>query len=101
LVVSICDVHEPDADEIAVVLGDNDRRAGGPLRQRQAAHSLAKDALSTYTRFRPLEPEAKKVTKQITDAEAVFQAMTVKHEEQTTPLHIRRNEINAIRKRTT
>lgn len=47
----------------------------------------------------PLESEATKVDKAIADAEEALVAMQEKHEEQTTPLYIRRNEIKAIRKR--
>lgn len=47
----------------------------------------------------PLESEASKLVQQIEDAEQAFAEATAKHEESMSPLYIRRNEINAIRKR--
>ncbi len=47
----------------------------------------------------PREDEAKKLAKQIEDAEQAFAVATAKHEEAMSPLFIRRNEIAAIRKR--
>lgn len=98
LVADICDGNEPDADTIASVLADNERtleelRDDAQLLTRRRQMRTDMDAAA------PLEREAKKVDKQITDAEKAFEAMSRKHEEQTTPLYIRRNEINAIRKR--
>jgi len=47
----------------------------------------------------PLEGEAKKLAKQIEEAEQALAVATAKHEEAMSPLFIRRNEIAAIRKR--
>ncbi|TWT71519.1 hypothetical protein [Crateriforma conspicua] len=98
LVAEICDGKEPDADTIAGVLADNDKtldelRSDAQLLARRRKLRAEMDAIE------PLEREAKKVDKQLAEAEQAFEAMTAKHEEQTTPLYIRRNEINGIRKR--
>jgi uncharacterized protein YukE len=98
LVASICDGKEPDADTIATVLADNEKtldelRDDAKLLTRRRKMRIDMDAI------KPLESEAKKVVKQIADSEAAFEALTVKHDEQMSPLYIRRNEIAAIRKR--
>lgn len=97
LVARICDGKEPDADEIAGILADNERtleelRADAELLARRRKMRAEMDAII------PLESEADKLGKQIKDAEQAFETQTKKHEEQTSPLYLRRTEINAIRK---
>lgn len=98
LVASICDGKEPDADSIATILADNemtldDLRHDVQLLARRRKMRTDMDAIV------PLEGEAKKLAKQIEDAENAFAVATAKHEEAMSPLFIRRNEIAAIRKR--
>lgn len=98
LVASICDGKEPDADSIATILADNemtldDLRQDAQLLARRRKMRIDMDTIE------PLEGEAKKLAKQIEDAERAFAVATAKHEEALSPLFIRRNEIAAIRKR--
>lgn len=98
LVASICDGKEPDADSIATILADNemtrdDLRHDVQLLARRRKMRTDMDAIV------PLEGEAKKLAKQIEDAEQAFAVATAKHEESMSPLFIRRNEIAAVRKR--
>ncbi len=100
LVASICDGKEPDADKIATVLADNERTLD-ELRHDAELLARRRKLRDEYDAIAPLESEATKVGKQIEGAEKTFEAMTAKHEEEMSPLYIRRNEINAIRKRAT
>ncbi|QDV58708.1 hypothetical protein [Rosistilla oblonga] len=100
LVAEICDGKEPDDDKVATVLADNEKsldelRDDAKLLARRRKLRAEMDAIE------PLESEAVKVDRKISEAEQAFEAMTAKHEEQTSPLYIRRNEIKAIRKRAT
>ncbi|QDT07715.1 hypothetical protein K227x_61430 [Rubripirellula lacrimiformis] len=98
LVANICDGKEPDADKVATVLADNEKtldelRDDAKLLARRRKLRAEMDAIE------PLESEAVKVDRKISEAEQAFETMTAKHEEETSPLYIRRNEIKAIRKR--
>lgn len=89
LVARICDGTEPDADEIATVLGDNGKtldelRDDAKLLARRRKMKIDMDAIA------PLESEAAKVDKQIADADKTMVAIQQKHEKQTAPLYIGR-----------
>ncbi|KAA1260423.1 hypothetical protein LF1_29630 [Rubripirellula obstinata] len=99
LVASICDGKEPDSDEIATVLADNEQTRRRAVAMTPNYWPAVEACVTTTTRFRPLESEATKLAKQIDVAEQTLEALTAKHEAEMSPLYIRRTEINTIRKR--
>ncbi|GAA4446073.1 hypothetical protein [Novipirellula rosea] len=100
LVADICDGKEPDDDKVATVLADN-KKTLDELRDDAKLLARRRKLRADMDAIEPLENEAVKVDQKISEAEQAFEAMTAKHEEEMSPLYIRRNEIKAIRKRAT
>lgn len=79
LVASICDGKEPDADEIATVLADNERTLD-ELRHDAELLARRRSLRDEYDAIEPLESEATKLAKQIDIAEQTLEAMCFVHD---------------------